>query len=681
MPHLVYWYGVERGSPDAYSLVDGKSLMSYEEGKKKGHHKPPKKIQNKIDKGRKLTKSEQQLFNGLKQQEDDLMLRKAERIKWMSIVSYNDVHSNGEQHQSEGAEHVEIEPDHQEDVDLIEAASEASFVDDQHEDEIDDDDEGSYVEESSSRKRKIAVSEEIPKKTKKKTKTAIESKISKQNAKSKKVAAKKMPKVPEKVREIVQFNPKLYQHRLKQNEATFIPIMSILKSSIEKRDPKEALSGLTKLEDNLATLTVVFIENYLPGKFVGNVRRTFKHEQSYSDIVAKCKDIVKRLKAIYFELKDETPTTFKPVLGEGHKDCRYFGRSIANDNHDKTDGETIEKPSEKKALDAASVASASIKQGDKRINHVDQLDMTNEKKAEELKELPFTETSRSVSPVPPVASARSLMKMKSKANAGRNSSHPTDSSSNAATKAAHLSLSKSLKTPVSNAPKKALNLRSLINSVQSKAEVVVKKEDTGIMSQRDTTVMRVINKELPSWILRPAQRDSPKDEVRAFAVDFLHEALELRLLDERIIDKRGIALELEEAIHNWSEGDLPSGEKLDRNDKYWFKIHDVAACFCGKDELGMCSSDDEDYDESESGYEGKCNGEDVGRINGEDEVSNEDEEEQEEEEKGEETVEEESGGRNIVEEIMAGVFSTPMELVCLSRADFCKSFCHARKKI
>ena len=49
------------------------------------------------------------------QQEDDRMLRKAERIKWMSIVSYSDVHSNGEQHQFEGAEHVEIEPDHQED--------------------------------------------------------------------------------------------------------------------------------------------------------------------------------------------------------------------------------------------------------------------------------------------------------------------------------------------------------------------------------------------------------------------------------------------------------------------------------------------------------------------------------------------------------------------------------------
>lgn len=31
MPHLVYWYGIERGSCDAYSLIEGKlyALVEY----------------------------------------------------------------------------------------------------------------------------------------------------------------------------------------------------------------------------------------------------------------------------------------------------------------------------------------------------------------------------------------------------------------------------------------------------------------------------------------------------------------------------------------------------------------------------------------------------------------------------------------------------------------------------
>lgn len=449
--------------------------------------------------------------------------------------------------------------------------------------------------------------------------------------------------------------------------------MSILKSSIEKRDPEIALSGIIKLEENIATITSVFIENYLPGKFVGSIRRTFKGDEEFSIIVIKCKDIVKRLKKIYFETVSEIPPTFQPILGEGHRDCHRFVRSIRDGNGDKTYEEPVLESSDVKVLDIPSVTLPSVKREDKSINGVNLPGKTDEKNAEGSKELSImklnAKRSRSVSPVPSAVPGSPPSKLKSKAKVGQDSSHPAISSSNVVKKAERFfCVSKPIKTPVSKAPKKALNLRSLIDSVNSKSGILVKKEDTSAVSPRDTIVKKVTHKELPSWILAPAQRALPADEVRAFGVEFLQESLDLRLVDERIIDKKGIALELEEAVHNSCEG-FPS--ELDHDDKYWFKLHDVAACFSGKDELGMCNSDDEDGEENENERE-KPGDDDEG-----DESSSEDEEDVEQDEEKEE---EESDARNIMEEIMAGVFSTPMELVLLSRSEFFKSF-SATKKI
>lgn len=84
MTHLVFWYGVkfeDRGQ--GFSFVPDGKIVPYDEGEQKGFNKIPKKIQTKLDKNQKLTKTEEQIKNGLKQIVSDMALEKVDRIKWM----------------------------------------------------------------------------------------------------------------------------------------------------------------------------------------------------------------------------------------------------------------------------------------------------------------------------------------------------------------------------------------------------------------------------------------------------------------------------------------------------------------------------------------------------------------------------------------------------------------------
>jgi hypothetical protein len=84
MTRLVFWYGVkyeDRGQ--AYSFVPHTKLISFEEGEQNGHCVIPKKVQAKLDKGLKLTKTEEQFERGLRELQNDMMKDKSERIQWM----------------------------------------------------------------------------------------------------------------------------------------------------------------------------------------------------------------------------------------------------------------------------------------------------------------------------------------------------------------------------------------------------------------------------------------------------------------------------------------------------------------------------------------------------------------------------------------------------------------------
>jgi len=84
MTRLVFWYGVkfeDRGQ--AYSFVPGNKITPYEKGQGLGYCKIPKKIQKKVEKKQRLTKTEEQIKRGLKEIEADMLRDTNERAAWM----------------------------------------------------------------------------------------------------------------------------------------------------------------------------------------------------------------------------------------------------------------------------------------------------------------------------------------------------------------------------------------------------------------------------------------------------------------------------------------------------------------------------------------------------------------------------------------------------------------------
>jgi len=84
MTRLVFWYGVkfeDRGQ--AYSFVPETKLIKFEEGERRGFCKLPKKIQKKVEKKQKLTKTEEQIKRGLKEIVGDMEREKPDRAAWM----------------------------------------------------------------------------------------------------------------------------------------------------------------------------------------------------------------------------------------------------------------------------------------------------------------------------------------------------------------------------------------------------------------------------------------------------------------------------------------------------------------------------------------------------------------------------------------------------------------------
>lgn len=84
MTRLVLWYGVkfeDRGQ--AYSFLPESKIVPYEEGQHNGYCKISSKIQQKIEKNQKLTKTEEQIRRGLIEITADMARVKSERAAWM----------------------------------------------------------------------------------------------------------------------------------------------------------------------------------------------------------------------------------------------------------------------------------------------------------------------------------------------------------------------------------------------------------------------------------------------------------------------------------------------------------------------------------------------------------------------------------------------------------------------
>jgi len=84
MTRLVFWYGVKyEDRSQAYSFVPSTKITPYEEGEQNGYTRMPKKIQKKVEKKQKLTKTEEQIKRGLKEIMADMEREEGDRAAWM----------------------------------------------------------------------------------------------------------------------------------------------------------------------------------------------------------------------------------------------------------------------------------------------------------------------------------------------------------------------------------------------------------------------------------------------------------------------------------------------------------------------------------------------------------------------------------------------------------------------
>ncbi|KAL3786252.1 hypothetical protein ACHAW5_001033 [Stephanodiscus triporus] len=80
MTRLIFWYGSKIEDPRPYSFVPKSKIIHYEDGKRMGYGKLPKKVQQKIDKDSKLTYTEELISRGLIEIELDMKKDKSERV-------------------------------------------------------------------------------------------------------------------------------------------------------------------------------------------------------------------------------------------------------------------------------------------------------------------------------------------------------------------------------------------------------------------------------------------------------------------------------------------------------------------------------------------------------------------------------------------------------------------------
>lgn len=96
----------------------------------------------------------------------------------------------------------------------------------------------------------------------------------------------------------------------------------------------------------------------------------------------------------------------------------------------------------------------------------------------------------------------------------------------------------------------------------------------------------------PSWIMEVVSKGEGMNENRKFGLEFLQQA-SLYIPENKTMNYEAVARNIEIAIYDWSRENVVSKSEKHRDesegswlDKYWNKIHDLAACISGKHQEG-----------------------------------------------------------------------------------------------
>ena len=344
MNALVFWYGFTKEDlSSAFSFMNTKNILTYEEGCKKGYNILPKVIQNKMAKNAKLSKKETNTVRGLKDIDRDAKLSLEDRSPWLfefeeeyEIDSDDDedtsVHDNSPKKVTEAktkkgkrkndavdddestkapkkrkyktkskTEEIEISPNKKKKTkttrnEILDEVAQ-DFLEEQDipsEDDLADDD---FSADDESTDEEDETYEENPTIVSKSTKSA-------KTTKSKEVKSSKIKQTNKKdnIRQKFKEQQKLFE--ICENKV--LPLMSKLKQ--EDLAIEKAEKYLKKILEYVNILTPPFIQEYQAGLLIKDLRNRHKNVASFN---ALCKNITSQMKMNYTEKLPSVPEGFK----------------------------------------------------------------------------------------------------------------------------------------------------------------------------------------------------------------------------------------------------------------------------------------------------------------------------------------------------------------------------------
>ena len=437
-------------------------------------------------------------------------------------------------------------------------------------------DEGSLVDDLSDEDDEDYMASSKPKASKKKA-GKVKAKTAKGPTKAKEPPKKKVQKTKVKIEKPVGKEEKksssesnlkrLYkkeQRKFEKCETEFLPLLRRWDVAIGNKDVAQLSRIYKELLTCMEQFTAPFILEY-------GMSDLMKRSKGYNNDLRK--QVLSKFKEIYKKKNEEVPEGFKAT-----KKSEKKAPSETKSNVDAKDLDSSKVTSiPKKKPNTEKVASSTSVTDKPREAPKIPLSPNKPRKSESSKDLTALAGSRSRNTSSTsLSSGRSTPQLSSVKNRPDVSSQKQTAPSTAKPEKKRFSLGKLMRagTPTLQPGNAGKKLPSSTGDTSTPA--------TSTTSSKN-------NPNNPTWIIRVVSNESYSEENRIFGLEFLQQAALYVPTKNKEINYDAIARNIESAIYSWSIG--PSNDQSVKQmeecwNKYWNKIHDLAACIGGKRQVG-----------------------------------------------------------------------------------------------
>mmetsp|Transcript_19150 Transcript_19150/g.31755 ORF Transcript_19150/g.31755 Transcript_19150/m.31755 type:complete len:917 (-) Transcript_19150:990-3740(-) len=619
MWYWCFWYGAPLG--EAYTQQKFKDFTSFENATKKKLDKLPDKIKDKVNKGKKISKVEEQTIAGFECLEAELAKTPEERCPEAfrelheDILNLEDEVSLAEDVLEDDDEDMESDPDDDDLAETVKAPPakkakttakkkktkdvkpaakkktkkqvqpvEDDFINDfgeqelsnedssdSDDDEKDDDFDKQEVEDGDD-KDDLDFNEEEGNKAKsskkKKQHSGTKEAVSKpKKEKKKQKAAKPSPESrdPAKEDQLAKRRDRDRKRKRKQDEvkayeecvSNFKGVVTELRNATEKEDTAKMVKCMTEIKENVKDFSAPFIGDFKLAPLIKSAKAIL----TSSDDKKVRKELWEELKGVYNEKIPKVPEGWKDLLKSEKGEPKEERAKSEVKKTPKT--KRVSQDSEDRTYQNGGDKSEKVKE--KQAPSLDRnrhdRDVTPKRKRDEI---PGSSTKPRVDSSTSQAPSRKT-EFKRDESTGSSAKQRVDSS-------AQLSAIK--------APKRKTSLTSL-KSLLNKDVKTPKSKSENTPSARKSLEPVLVVKKLPEWLTTDLAMDPAieSNETRCLGLDFF---LELSESFPSIVNQASLARALESATYAWAkEQEAESWEEA-----YWGKVHMAVGSIAGKHRAG-----------------------------------------------------------------------------------------------